>query len=109
MVHHIKPFFFNLFFTSVGRNAAATGESLAKDNNVVLSNPLSNVITYPSDQLFYFQSVTCTEVQLIIMAMPSNKSPGPDKIGMRVFKDCLPIILGPLINDKLLSNDKHFP
>ena len=73
-----------------------TAESLAKDNNVVLSNPLSNVITYPSDQLFNFQSVTCTEVQRIIIAMPSNKSPGPDKIGMRVFKDCLPIILGPL-------------
>ncbi len=45
---------FNLFFTSVGRNAAVTAESLANDNNVVLSNPLSNVITYPSDQLFSF-------------------------------------------------------
>jgi hypothetical protein len=61
--------------------------------------------------LFNFQSVTCTEVQRIIMAMPSNKSPGPDKIGMRVFKDCLPIILGPLAYayDKFLSNDKHIP
>ena len=91
----------------MGRNAAATAESLAKDNNVVLSNPLSNVITYPSDQLFNFQSVTCTEVQRIIMAMPSNKSPGPDKIGMRVFKDCLPIILGPLthmINCSLMTS-----
>ncbi|CAB4031940.1 Hypothetical predicted protein [Paramuricea clavata] len=98
---------FNLFFTSVGRNAAATAESLAKDNNVALSNPLSNVITYPSDQLFNFQSVTCTEVQRIIMAMPSNKSPGPDKIGMRVIKDCLPIILGPLthmINCSLMTS-----
>ena len=64
---------FNLFFTSVGRNAAATAESLANDNNVVLSNPLSNVITFPSDQLFNFQSVTCTEVQRIIMAMPSHQ------------------------------------
>ena len=87
----------------MGRNAAATAESLAKDNNVVLSN----VITYPSDQLFNFQSVTCTEVQRIIMAMPSNKSPGPDKIGMRVFKDCRPITLGPLthmINCSLMTS-----
>ena len=91
----------------MGRNAAATAESLAKDNNVVLSNPLSNVITYPSDQLFNFQSVTCTEVQRIIMAIPSNKSPGPDKIGMRVFKDCLRIILGPpthMINCSLMTS-----
>lgn len=98
---------FNLFFTSVGRNAAATAESLAKDNNVALSNPLSNVISYPSDQLFNFQSVNCTEVQRIIMAMPSNKSPGPDQIGMRVIKDCLPIILGPLthiINSSLMTS-----
>ena len=28
--------------------------------------------------------------------MPTNKSPGPDKISMRVIKDCLPVILGPL-------------
>ena len=28
--------------------------------------------------------------------MPSNKSPGPDKISMRTVKDCLTVILGPL-------------
>jgi hypothetical protein len=28
--------------------------------------------------------------------MPSNKSPGPDKISMGIIKDCLPVILGPL-------------
>ena len=28
--------------------------------------------------------------------MPSNKSPGPDKVSMRIIKDCLPVILGPL-------------
>ena len=32
------------------------------------------------------------------MAMPRNKSPGPDKISMGVIKDCLPVILGPLTN-----------
>ena len=93
----------------MGRNAAATAESLAKDNNVVLSNPLSSVITYPSDQLFNFQSVTCTEVQRIIMAMPSNKSPGPDKIGMRVFRLSSNHTGSSYAYDKLLSNDKHIP
>ena len=28
--------------------------------------------------------------------MPSNKSPGPDKVSMRIIKDCLRIIPGPL-------------
>jgi hypothetical protein len=28
--------------------------------------------------------------------MPSNKSPGADKISMWIIKDCLPVILGPL-------------
>lgn len=97
---------FNQFFTSVGRNAAVTAASLAKDNDIALLNPFSHVITYPPDQQFNFRSVTCTEVQRIIMAMPSNKSPGPDKINMRVIKDCLPIILGPLthiINCSLMT------
>ena len=29
-------------------------------------------------------------------ATANNKSPGPHKIGMRVIKDCLPVILSPL-------------
>ena len=49
-----------------------------------------------STELFKFTPVTCTEVQRIITTMPSNKSPGPDKISMRIIKDCLPVILGPL-------------
>ena len=82
-------------------------ESLAKDNNLVLSSPPTNVITHSSDQLFNFKSVTCSEVEGIIMAMPSDKSPGPDRIGMHVIKDCLPIILAPLthiINCSLTTN-----
>ena len=40
------------------------------------------------------------------MAMPKNKSPGPDKINMRIIRDCLPVILGRLmhiINSSLLT------
>ena len=39
--------------------------------------------------------------------MSTNKSPGPDKINMRVVKDCLPVILGPLtgiINCSLVTS-----
>ena len=30
------------------------------------------------------------------MSMPSNKTPGPDKVSMSVLKDCLPVVLGPI-------------
>ena len=38
--------------------------------------------------------------------MPLNKSPDPDKIHTQVYRDCLPVILGPLteiINSSLES------
>jgi hypothetical protein len=35
-------------------------------------------------------------VRRIIISLPSNKSPGPDKVHTKVLKDCLPVILGPL-------------
>ena len=98
---------FNQYFTSVGRNTAVMASNLAKENNIILSNPLLNSVTYPLEQQFNFKPVTCTEVQcIIIMAMPKNKSPGPDKINMRIIRDCLPVILGPLthiINSSLLT------
>ena len=53
---------------------------------------------YPTDQQFRFKPVTCSVIRRIIMAMPRNKSPGPDKVSMGVIKDCLPVILGPLTN-----------
>jgi hypothetical protein len=40
--------------------------------------------------------------------MPSNKSPGPNKINMRVIKDCLHVILEPLtsiINRSLTTSE----
>ena len=48
------------------------------------------------DELFTFRQVTCSEVRSIISSMPTNRSPGPDEISMRVIKDGLPVILGPL-------------
>ncbi len=89
---------FNNYFTSVGKITAATALDLANKNNIVLSDPMLNSEIYPTDQQFNFEPVTCSEIRRIIMAMPRNKSPGPDKISMFVIKDCLPVILGPLTN-----------
>jgi hypothetical protein len=71
----------------VGRNTAVLASNLAKENNIILSNPLFNSVTYPLEQQFNFRPVTCTEVQRIIMAMPKNKSPRPDKTNMRIIRD----------------------
>ena len=34
----------------------------------------------------------------MIISMPSNKTPGPDKVSMSVLKDRLPVVLGPITN-----------
>ena len=38
---------FNEFFISVGRNVAAAATNMAKDNDIVQSNPFLNAVTYP--------------------------------------------------------------
>ena len=90
---------FNQFLSSVGRNAAQTAAKLAIDNNINISD--TSLISPPmtrnsSEELFHFTPVTCTQVERIVSSMPSNKSPGTDKVSMRIIKDCLPVILGPL-------------
>ena len=53
-------------------------------------------LTIPTGELFNFRAVTCEDVQRIISSLPLNKSPGVDKLNARIFKDSLPVILGPL-------------
>ena len=45
---------------------------------------------------FYFHPVSCDVIRKIVYSFPSNKSPGPDKVSMKVIKDALPYILQPL-------------
>ena len=53
-------------------------------------------LTIPTGELFNFSAVTFKDVQRIISSLPLNKSPGVDKLNARIFKDSLPVILGPL-------------
>ena len=90
---------FNQFFSFVGRNVAQTTAQLTVENNINISDTC--LISPPttrnsSEELFNFNPVTCTQVERIVSSMPSNKSPGPDKVSMRIIKDCLPVIPGPL-------------
>ena len=43
------------------------------------------------------------------MSMPSNKTPGPDKVSMSVLKDCLPVVLGPITNINCSFATSTFP
>ena len=84
-----------MFFMSFGKTAALVAGHLAEINN----------ITWSGD-LFDFKRVSCEGVRRIISSLQLNKSPGPDKIHTRVYRDCLPVILGPLteiINSSLGS------
>ena len=95
---------FNVFFTSVGKTAALPTSHLAEINNITWSE--QQLASLPAGDLFDFKRVLCEEVRHIISSLPLNKSPGPDKIHTWVYRDCLPVILGPLteiINSSLES------
>ena len=87
---------FNAFFSKVGRNASDTVAQLAEEINIIHQEPLFEPAPPPQCDLFNFRSVSVEEVRRIISAMPTNKSPGPDKVEARVLKDSLSVILGPL-------------
>ncbi len=102
---------FNQFFQSVGKRAEAA-KMLALQNNLNISTesePQNRRSEAFYTELFKFTPVTYTEVQCIITSMPSNKSPGPDKISMRIIKDCLPVILGPLTDINNSFTTSNFP
>ena len=87
---------FNQFFSSVGRKSAEAAVHIASVDNIDTNLSMDSSALPPELEPLTFNSVTCTEVQRIILSMPSNTSPGPDKTGMRVIKDSLPVILGAL-------------
>jgi hypothetical protein len=92
---------FNQFFLSVGKNTADVSIRLAEENNITVEETPLETVYMPSQDLFSFWTVTSEEVCRVIASLPLNKSPGPDKINSRILKDCLPVILSPLIHSLL--------
>ena len=92
---------FNQFFVEVGEKTAYAATKVALDNNSDISTSISHLSMLPeyaTHELFKLSPVSCTDIKKIIMSMPSNKTPGPDKVSLNVLKDCLPVILGPITN-----------
>ena len=98
---------FNQFFSTVGVKAGDVSRRLAEDNNISLpDSPPATATVQPNEQ-FYLKPVSSETVRRIILSLPSNKSPGPDKVSPRIIKDCLPVVLGPLteiINCSIVTN-----
>lgn len=90
---------FNEFFTTVGQRAAAASKQLAEKHNLDLSADFAcpSPPTNSHDQ-FCFKPVSSEYVKSVIMSMPSNKSPGYDKVSIKVIRDCLPYILDTITN-----------
>ena len=71
-------------------------------NSPHLSNP-----AFRCPDAFKFVAVSEDEILRTIMSIPINKSPGPDKIYVRIIRDSLPYVLTPvtnIINSSLLSS-----
>ena len=85
---------FNNFFVNIGENTIQKISTLAEqfrceDHNFTFVPQEYTV----SKQFFFDDNVNVDVVQKIIKSMAPNKSPGIDKIPLRVIKDCLPGIL----------------
>ena len=69
---------FNQFLSNVGQNANKSIQSL-----------IFKVPNHPISEQFFFRTVTANKVQAMVMSIPSHKSPGYDKIPIKVYKDCV--------------------
>ena len=89
--HRVVADEFNVYFTSVGQKTAETVTQLAMEHNVDMT-----ITSIPSDTVsieqFNFKLVTTLNLEKCIQKMPGNKSPGADKIPIKILKECLPNI-----------------
>ena len=79
---------FNNFFVNISKNTIQKIISLAEQFRCEEHDFTFVPREYPVSEQFFFD-----EVQKIIKSMAPKKSPGIDKMPLRVIKDCLPGIL----------------
>ena len=84
---------FNTFFSSIGQTTIEKVKLLADECKYDLTKSVFTPRIYAESEQFVLQMVESKQVHDIINSMPTNKSPGIDKISMRVIKDSLPAIL----------------
>ena len=84
---------FNTFFSSIGQTTIEKVKLLADECKYDQTKSVFTPRIYAESEQFVLQTVESKQVHDIINSMPTNKSPGIDKISMRVIKDSLPAIL----------------
>ena len=73
------------YFSSFGSRAADEVAPLARDNITYLnSSPLLPALS--TVDCFSFSPVSCEVVRRVILSLPLNKAPDPDKIKAKVFR-----------------------
>ena len=87
---------FNEYFSSVGAKAAEESKALITSYGRTSTHPEMPHKFCAEIDKFHFHPVSCDVIRKIVYSFPSNKSPGPDKVFMKVIKDALPYILQPL-------------
>ena len=104
---------FNEFYTNVGPTAAKKASALVSEHGLIFHDNINQHLTSISDEdsaKFRFHSVTEEDVSKIIKNLPSNKTPGYDKVTARVLKASSPVtvpIITNLINGSF--SDNTFP
>lgn len=81
---------------------------MQNNSNISTATPISTPCGNPPHELFYLRPITCTEMQRIL-SMPSNKSPGLDKVNVRVINDYLPVIPRLLTNINCSISTTTYP
>ena len=74
------------FFVSVASEFAELAMSHGLNNSYC---PTNMIVPHAKNDVFEFHPVCWAEVRKVIMALPSNKAPGYDKVPVSVIKYCL--------------------
>ena len=67
-------------FSSVGSRAADAVAQLARDKNITYLNSSLLLPALSTADCFSFSPMSCEVVRRVILSLPLNKAPGPDKI-----------------------------
>jgi hypothetical protein len=92
---------FNKYFTSLGRSTAIKVCEIAKEHNLEI------IYEQRTENPPEIHEVSEQEVVKVIKDLPANKASGPDKLPVRIIKDCLPVIsstITSLINCSFSTN-----
>ena len=76
----------------MGSSTAESVKKLAQEHHIPVIEHQA-LKHYPESEHFSLNQTTREELVAVVMNMPSNKSPGMDKVTTKVIKDCFVLYL----------------